>query len=86
MPAPLGYHRHMAHASYGRSGSVVYRFKSRVERDAWVGAARRGELRVPVTASELPFRLKTGRPVSGLELRDANPVVEALPVRKARGR
>lgn len=58
----------MAHFVYARSGAVIYRFNSRPAREAWV--AEHPASRTAISADEVPFRLKTGRPVPGLELRD----------------
>lgn len=70
----------MAHACYARLGDVIYRFKSRPARDAWVKQQPSG--RSAIDAGEVPFRLKTGRAVPGLELRDGPEL--APPQRKAR--
>lgn len=58
------------HACYAKSGEILYRFWSRPARDAWLAAAAPGEKRVAVPAGEIPFRLKTGRTVPGMELRE----------------
>ncbi len=69
------------HACYARSGDVLYRFKSRPARDAWVDDAPSGEKRRAIPASEVPFRLKTGRSVPGLELREG-PELPPEPLKK----
>lgn len=60
----------MAHASYAQLGNVIFRFARRKDRDAWVAAAPRGELRRAVLAREIPFRVVTRRLVDGLEVRE----------------
>lgn len=60
----------MGHGSYARTGNVIYRFNSKLSRDAWVAAAGRHEAREAVAGSTLPLRLRTGRHVPGLELRE----------------
>jgi hypothetical protein len=60
----------MPHHCYAREGAVIFRFQTRTARDAWIDAAKKATPRAAVESRDVPVRLRTGRHVDGLELRD----------------
>ncbi|MBS2027067.1 MAG: hypothetical protein JST54_04105 [Deltaproteobacteria bacterium] len=60
-----------SHSHYAKEGHVIFRFRTRASRDAWIEASpvKAGPYkRLIVTSTQVPQRLKNGRFDADLEL------------------